>query len=185
MLVLAPAFFGLFVQAWKVKRVVFDYKHDTSSNTTTTTSSSSSSNKRENPNSQAHATTDISVYDRISGAYLGTTFYPIVAGGALYTLLCRHHSGWYDWIITSSVGAVYTLGFVAMTPQLFVNYQLKSVAHLPWRVLVYRALNTFIDDLFALIIPMPTLHRIACLRDDVVFFVLLYQRWIYPHKKRA
>jgi hypothetical protein len=26
---------------------------------------------------------------------------------------------------------------------------------------------------------MPTLHRLACLRDDVVFFVYLYQRWAY------
>jgi hypothetical protein len=27
---------------------------------------------------------------------------------------------------------------------------------------------------------MPTMHRIACLRDDVIFIVLMYQRWIYP-----
>ncbi len=27
---------------------------------------------------------------------------------------------------------------------------------------------------------MPTAHRIACLRDDVVFLVYLYQRWLYP-----
>ena len=26
---------------------------------------------------------------------------------------------------------------------------------------------------------MPTLHRLACFRDDVVFLVFLYQRWIY------
>lgn len=26
---------------------------------------------------------------------------------------------------------------------------------------------------------MPTLHRIACLRDDAVFFVYLYQRYKY------
>lgn len=26
---------------------------------------------------------------------------------------------------------------------------------------------------------MPWLHRIACFRDDAVFVVLLYQRWIY------
>lgn len=26
---------------------------------------------------------------------------------------------------------------------------------------------------------MPTLHRLACLRDDVVFFIYLYQRYIY------
>ena len=31
---------------------------------------------------------------------------------------------------------------------------------------------------------MPWLHRLACLRDDVIFFVYLYQRWIYPEDKR-
>ncbi|RKP23624.1 hypothetical protein SYNPS1DRAFT_18312, partial [Syncephalis pseudoplumigaleata] len=72
-------------------------------------------------------------------------------------------------------------GFIAMTPQLFINYKLKSVAHMPWKTFMYKALNTFVDDLFAFwIIRMPTLHRLACLRDDVVFFVYLYQRWIYP-----
>lgn len=62
----------------------------------------------------------------------------------------------------------------------FLNYKLKSVAHLPWRVLVYKSLNTFIDDLFSFIIRMPTMARISCFRDDVVFFIYLYQRWLYP-----
>lgn len=52
-----------------------------------------------------------------------------------------------------------------MTPQLFINYKMKSVAHLPWRMLTYKALNTFIDDIFAFVIKMPTLYRIGCLRD--------------------
>jgi len=30
------------------------------------------------------------------------------------------------------------------------------------------------------VIKMPTLHRIAVLRDDVIFLIFLYQRWIYP-----
>ena len=30
---------------------------------------------------------------------------------------------------------------------------------------------------------MPMVHRIACLRDDVVFFVYLYQMWLYPTDK--
>jgi hypothetical protein len=67
-----------------------------------------------------------------------------------------------------------------MTPQLFINYKLKSVAHLPWRMLTYKALNTFIDDLFAFVIRMPMMYRIGCLRDDVVFLIYVYQRWIYP-----
>jgi len=67
-----------------------------------------------------------------------------------------------------------------MTPQLFINYKLKSVAHLPTRVFVYKALSTFIDDIFVFLIRMPTLHRLRVFRDDIVFFVYLYQRWIYP-----
>ena len=66
-----------------------------------------------------------------------------------------------------------------MTPQLFINYRLKSVAHLPWKFFMYKALNTFIDDLFAFIIKMPTLHRMSCFRDDIVFAVFLYQRYVY------
>jgi hypothetical protein len=40
----------------------------------------------------------------------------------------------------------------------------------PWQ-----AFNTFVDDVFAFAIAMPISHRIACLRDDVVFVVFLYQ----------
>lgn len=61
-------------------------------------------------------------------------------------------------------------GFIMMTPQLFINYKMKSVAHLPWRMMTYKALNTFIDDIFAFVIKMPTLYRIGCFRDgkDIV-----------------
>jgi len=62
----------------------------------------------------------------------------------------------------------------------FVNYKLRSVAHLPWRAFMYKAFNTFIDDLFAFVIHMPTAHRVACFRDDIVFVAYLYQRWLYP-----
>lgn len=40
-------------------------------------------------------------------------------------------------------------------------------------------INTFIDDLFAFIIKMPTMHRLSCFRDDVVFLIYLYQRHVY------
>ena len=51
---------------------------------------------------------------------------------------------------------------------------------MPWKTLMYKTLGTFVDDLFAFCIKMPFLHRLACLRDDVVFFVYLYQKWKYP-----
>jgi hypothetical protein len=52
-----------------------------------------------------------------------------------------------------------------MTPQLFLNYKLKSVSHIPWRAMVYKVLNTFIDNVFAYIFAMPWLHRLACHAD--------------------
>lgn len=62
-----------------------------------------------------------------------------------------------------------------MLPQLYLNYKLKSVAHLPWRQMTYKFLNTIIDDLFAFVITMPTLHRLSVFRDDIVFLIFLYQ----------
>lgn len=66
-----------------------------------------------------------------------------------------------------------------MTPQLFINYKMKSVAHLPWRMLTYKFLNTFIDDIFAFVIKMPTMYRLGCFRDDIIFLIYVYQRWAY------
>jgi len=71
-----------------------------------------------------------------------------------------------------------------MTPQLFINYKLQSVAHMPWRMMTYKFLNTFIDDIFAFVIKMPTLYRLGVFRDDIVFFIFLYQRWIYKVDKK-
>ena len=50
---------------------------------------------------------------------------------------------------------------------------------MPARAMTYKVLNTFIDDLFAFTIKMPTLHRLATLRDDLIFFVYLYQSYAY------
>ena len=56
-----------------------------------------------------------------------------------------------------------------MCPQLFINYKMKSVAHLPWRQMTYKFLNTIVDDLFAFVIKMPTLHRLSVFRDGELF----------------
>lgn len=118
-------------------------------------------------------------YDEMAFKYLSWALFPLLVCYAIYSLVFDEHKGWYSYTVNMLAGAVYTFGFIMMTPQLFINYKLKSVAHLPWRMLTYRALNTFIDDLFAFIIKMPTMHRLACFRDDLVFFIYLYQRWAY------
>ncbi|CAG2118319.1 unnamed protein product, partial [Medioppia subpectinata] len=109
---------------------------------------------------------------------------PLVIGGAVYSILYTQHKSWYSWVIQSAANGVYAFGFLFMFPQLFINYKLKSVAHLPWRAFMYKAFNTFIDDLFAfLITSLPTAHRVAAFRDDIVFIIYLYQRWLYPVDK--
>ena len=132
---------------------------------------------------QSKAEHDTEAFDSESMKYLSYVLYPLCIGGAVYSLLYTPHKSWYSWTISSMVNGVYAFGFLFMLPQLFVNYKLKSVAHLPWRAFMYKAFNTFIDDLFAFIITMPTAHRVACFRDDIVFIVYLYQRYLYPVDK--
>jgi len=115
--------------------------------------------------------------------YLSYVLYPLVAGWAVYSLVTRAHRSWWSWLIESAANGVYAFGFLMMMPQIFINYKLKSVAHLPWRAMMYKVFNTFVDDIFAWLVHMPTMHRLATLRDDLVFFIYLYQRWIYPVDK--
>lgn len=118
-------------------------------------------------------------YDMLAFRYLSWALYPLLGSYAVYSLLYLEHRGWYSFILNMLYGFLLTFGFIMMTPQLFINYKLKSVAHLPWRMMSYKFLNTFIDDIFAFVIKMPTLYRLGCFRDDIVFFIFLYQRWIY------
>lgn len=118
-------------------------------------------------------------YDMVAFKYLSWGLFPLLAIYAVYSLIYNEHKGWYSFSLSMLYGFLLTFGFIMMTPQLFINYKMKSVAHLPWRMLTYKALNTFIDDIFAFVIKMPTLYRLGCFRDDIVFFIYLYQRHIY------
>ncbi|EWC48257.1 hypothetical protein DRE_02361 [Drechslerella stenobrocha 248] len=118
-------------------------------------------------------------YDEIAFKYLMIVAVPLLLAYAGYSLIYEEHKSWYSFIITTLVGSVYAYGFLMMVPSLYINYRLKSVAHMPRKTMMYKFLNTFVDDLFAFTIKMPTLHRLATLRDDVIFFVYLYQLWSY------
>jgi hypothetical protein len=127
----------------------------------------------------AYVRSKTKMYDDMAMSHLGVLLYPLVLGYAVYSLLFDKHKSWFSWVITSLTGFVYAFGFILMTPQLFINYKLKSVAALPWRALTYKFLNTIVDDLFAFVIDMPVMHRLSVFRDDIVFLVYLYQRWAY------
>jgi hypothetical protein len=118
-------------------------------------------------------------YDAVAFKYLYMVAVPLLLAYAGYSLYYETHKSWYSFVIATLVGSVYAYGFLMMVPSLYINYRLKSVAHMPAKAMTYKFLNTFIDDLFAFTIKMPTLHRLATLRDDVIFFIYLYQSYKY------
>ena len=103
-----------------------------------------------------------------------------------YDFTSGRHTVW-NFILSSAADFCYLFGFLNMLPQLLLNYRLKSVSAMPWRVMTYKFFNTVIDDVFAFFIVQTTSkHRWMTLRDDVVFVLFLGQRWMYPvDRKRA
>ena len=65
-------------------------------------------------------------------------------------------------------------GFILMTPQLYLNYKLKSVDHMNWRGMIYRFITTIIDDLFAFMVTMPALRRVMYFRDGILWVYLRF-----------
>ena len=118
-------------------------------------------------------------HDNVATSHMSLCIYPLVAGLAAYSLLNYKYKSWWTWFISSLADSVYFFGFISMTPQLYINYKLRSVAHLPVRALMFKIFSTFIDDAYALMVKMPLKHRLMTLRDDVIFFGFLYQWWIY------
>ena len=122
-------------------------------------------------------------YDKMAFKYMSMIIVPILTAYAAYTLTNESWDNKYSLFIKIMASFVYGFQFTILTPQLFINYHMKSVSHLPWRMLTYKFLGTIVDDLFAFIIEMPTMHRLACFRDDVVFVIAIYQGYIYPTDK--
>ncbi|XP_017769003.1 PREDICTED: cleft lip and palate transmembrane protein 1 [Nicrophorus vespilloides] len=157
-------FVGLCIELWKIQKVI-DIKFQNGRLSFKDKGSYVESSTRQ--------------YDELAFKYLSWICFPLLACYSGYALFYMEHKGWYSFVLSLFYGYLLTFGFIMMTPQLFINYKLKSVAHLPWRMLTYKFLNTFIDDMFAFVIKMPTMYRIGCFRDDIIFLVFLYQRWMY------
>ena len=166
LLVLGPALVATVIEFWKLNKVsTIDIRRLSFKPKSTATQSDEEKITNE--------------HDALFMKYLSWyILYPLVAAGSIYSLVYSQHKSWHSWAIESAANGVYAFGFLFMLPQLFINYKLKSVAHLPWKPFMYKAFNTFIDDLFAfLITSTPTSHRVAAFRDDIVFLIYLYQRW--------
>ncbi|MES1909791.1 MAG: hypothetical protein MHM6MM_002493 [Cercozoa sp. M6MM] len=133
---------------------------------------------RHTPESQEEQRSDR--YDReFSRKLLIFVLIPLVLARAAYSLRYETHTSWYMFVLETLVSSVYLFGFLQMAPQVYLNYRLRSVAHMPGKQLMYKFLNTIVDDLFAFAVKMPTLHRLSVFRDDIIFVIFLYQRWAY------
>eukprot|EP00927_Polykrikos_kofoidii_P003480 TRINITY_DN11382_c0_g2_i1.p1 TRINITY_DN11382_c0_g2~~TRINITY_DN11382_c0_g2_i1.p1 ORF type:complete len:725 (+),score=110.69 TRINITY_DN11382_c0_g2_i1:111-2285(+) len=135
-----------------------------------------------NRGSQAQWENNTEEIDAKGMRYLKMVLYPLSVGWGVWNLAHYSYKSWWSWLISSLADFAYTFGFINMMPQIFINYKLKSVAHMPWRVLMYKFFNTFIDDVFAFFIMsdyMTKKHRWMTLRDDIVFFIFLFQLYLY------
>jgi hypothetical protein len=204
LLVTIPSFIAILIQIWKAKKATgFEIKGFKILFTRLQKPSGAEDSGVDAEENYELARVTLEA-DRYATTHLGALIFPLIVGFAIRTLVMDKHASWYSWIITTLTSSVYVFlfyyfnlfhryagGFVLMCPQLFINHKLKSVAHLPWKFLCFRFVNTFIDglsfqicssiylDLFAFIIRMPTMHRLSVFRDDFVFLVYMYQRYIY------
>merc|ERR1712129_367139 len=114
--------------------------------------------------------------------YLACVLYPLAVYWAGYNLYYYKYKSFWSWLISSMADFSYSFGFINMTPQIFINYKLKTVAYMPWRVLMYKFFKTFIDDVVAFFIlheHMSEKHRWMTLRDDFVFGIFVCQWLMY------
>ena len=75
-------------------------------------------------------------YDSYAIQHMSLCLFPAIIGLAVYSLVYHTYRSWYSWLISSLADSVYFFGFISMTPQLYINYKLKSVAHLPIKVML-------------------------------------------------
>ena len=111
--------------------------------------------------------------------YLYYLMIPLIIIYSIYQLVNGEFNSVRSYLIHCLAGAIYSFGFLGMIPQLVVNYKLKTVAGMSHAALVFKFLNTFIDDLYTFVAKMPLMMKIACFRDDVIFFIWVFQCFIY------
>jgi hypothetical protein len=172
-LIIVPSVLGIGLQLWKLWRVV---QIENAAQMACT----AGAEVAPASDSAAKMLQEITlVADNVSTKILTACLLPLVLLYSLWSLVVHMHYSWYNWLIATLTACTYAFGFVSMFPQLYINYKLQSVSHLPWKFLVFRFLSTVIDDIFAFVIKTPLMHRVSVFRDDIIFLFYLWQRWAY------
>jgi len=165
---------GMVIEAWKITKAV-DISVVPSAPGSTLPYRVSIKDKHELSEDEKQT----KVFDALAFRYVSYVAIPLLIGYSIYSLVYETHRGWYSFVISTATSFVYMFGFAQLVPQLIINYKLKSVSHMPFKAMIYKTLSTVVDDFFAFCIKMPLMHRLACFRDDVVFLIFIYQRYIY------
>ncbi|KAF3691723.1 Cleft lip and palate transmembrane protein 1-like protein [Channa argus] len=115
-------------------------------------------------------------YDTQASRYLSYLVYPLCISGAIFSLTYLRQKSYYSWLVNSLVTGVYAFGFLSMAPQLFINH---------------KGVNTLVSDLcycasiFSSSGSFSSSYQLSCFRDELLFFLYLYQRRRYaPEAKR-
>lgn len=109
---------GILMEIWKIKKASKITKKDTFPYFIV-------------EDSDTYIQSDTKEFDDIAMGYMTYAAIPIVFCYAIYSVTYNSHKSWYSFILNTLVGCIYTFGFINMTPQLYINYRLKSVEHLP------------------------------------------------------
>lgn len=126
-------------------------------------------------NSQNHETEAINLMTK----YLFLPISVLYLSYRIYYYKQTIYSSYFKFAIQYLFFLFNLFGFVLMTPQIYINYKLKSVSHMPVKALTYKFLNTIIDDLYAFAVKTTTLYRISCFKDDVIFVIFIIQMVLY------
>ncbi len=97
--------------------------------------------------------------------YLYATAIPLLLAYSLWSLKNEKYKNWISWGLYSLAGLVYTFTFISIFSPLFDNCKLKSVTPISGNALIYKTLSTFVDNLYAFVLPVPQMYRLASLSN--------------------
>uniref|UniRef100_A0A3Q3NGD6 Lipid scramblase CLPTM1L n=1 Tax=Mastacembelus armatus TaxID=205130 RepID=A0A3Q3NGD6_9TELE len=100
-------------------------------------------------------------YDTQASTYLSYLVYPLCFSGAVFSLAYLRQKNYYSWLVNSLVTGVYAFGFLSMAPQLFINHKVYLCSCASF----FSSSGSFSSS-----------HQLSCFRDELLFFLYLYQR---------
>ncbi|CRH00182.1 serpentine receptor, putative [Plasmodium relictum] len=102
----------------------------------------------------------------------------------IYNLAFNKYNSFYSLINTTIGVHSYIFNFIFMFPQVLRNYYTKTVQYMTIFSFILLFLNVIIDDIFAVFLRMPTIHKYNVLGDDIIFIIFLLQYFLYKKERK-